>query len=187
MARILTISNCPLVESQGSGYVILNFAERLRRKGHIVDLRGPEACEVFRFFRKAKWHRISWGMAWLAIREVFKKDYDVVEFYGAESWLAVSWLCRLQGRRFLLVQHSNGIEPLAAQKTIENLGSVSLDGDPLKWYQRLLKVPAENAFTKVDGLVTVSRCDADYALAKGYQPQERIVAIDNALPEDLGT
>lgn len=47
--RILTISNCQLVESLGSGYVIVNFCRHLRERGHDVDLYEPESFEPLPF------------------------------------------------------------------------------------------------------------------------------------------
>ena len=43
--RIVTLSNCPLVESQGAGYVVLRYARALRSLGHAVELAGPETFE----------------------------------------------------------------------------------------------------------------------------------------------
>lgn len=41
--KILVISNCPLEESQGSGYVIINFCRGLSERRHEVDLFGPQS------------------------------------------------------------------------------------------------------------------------------------------------
>lgn len=40
--RILTLSDCPLLRHQGSGYVILGFYDELVARGHEVDLVGPD-------------------------------------------------------------------------------------------------------------------------------------------------
>lgn len=183
--KIVTFSNCPLVESQGSGYVIVNFAKRLEARGHSVEKWGPDACEPLRFLRKGRSYRLALGIAFRALWRVLRNEYDVVEMYGGECWLATMLLSRLAGRRFLIVQHSNGLEPFSTARTIEHLGSDSIDGLPRKWYQRLIRVPVDRAFTEVDGLVTVSQCELEYALGRGYQPPERMVGIDNALPEEF--
>ena len=108
--KILSLSNCPLVESQGSGYVILNFCRGLRDRGHEVDLFGPESYEPFQAFRKAKSYRQTLGMLFFALRQLAQKKYDLVELYGGESWLAASILSKINHRNFLLVSHSNGLE-----------------------------------------------------------------------------
>ncbi len=183
--NIVTFSNCPLVESQGSGYVIVNFARRLEERGHRVEKWGPDACEPLRFLGKGRSYRLAVGIAFRALWRVLWKNYDVVEMYGGECWLAAMLLSRLPGRRFLLVQHSNGLEPFSTERSLEHLGSDSIDGQPRKWYQRLVRVPVHRAFTEVDGLVTVSQCELQYALAHCFQPPERVVGIDNALPDEF--
>ena len=45
--RILSLCNCPLDASLGSGYVSLRYAEGLRAAGHRVDQLGPADYEPF--------------------------------------------------------------------------------------------------------------------------------------------
>lgn len=183
--KILTVSNCPLVESQGSGYVITNFCRRLRERGHQVDAFGPETHEPLPFLKgRAKSHRLTLGMLSITLRQLRRCKYDLVEFYGGEAWLAVQQLSQRPHRAFVMVSHSNGIELHGAEKLIAALGSVSLDASPKRWYQ-FGWAATEKAFTNVDGLVTVSQYDAEYAVQHGYQQAERIVPIENALPEEF--
>lgn len=179
--KILVLSNCPLVEFQGSGYMIVNFARGLRARGHQVDLVGPEECEAFRFVRKAKAHRLTLGTALRAIRQVWKESYDIVEFYGAESWLAAAILHRWPGRSFMLVSHSNGLETYCTEVQEKAGLSTSWNDKPRVWYQKILHPPVEKAFQDVDGLVTISEYDRDFALAKGYQQPARLVAVEGPL------
>ena len=95
--KILTISDVPLEESQGSGYIILNYVRRLRQRGHQVTLVGPETYEPFRKLRPLKRLRLACGVAWTALRHLCAARYDVVEFYGAISWLAVLLLKAVPG------------------------------------------------------------------------------------------
>jgi glycosyltransferase involved in cell wall biosynthesis len=44
-------------------------------------------------------------------------------------------------------------------------------------------MPIERAFTSADAIVTVSHNEAGYARRRGFQPTDRVLAIDNALPE----
>ena len=183
--RVLTLSNCPLKEHQGSGYVIVNFARGLRSKGHDVDLFGPEHFEPLRRIKRAKSYRQAAGILIFALRQLATKEYDVVEFYGAEACLAASFLARRSGRSFLMVAHSNGIETFVHDRLMSALGSFSLNGAPTKWYQSMLLLPIEKAFTKVDAIVTVSQAERDYALKHHYQNEDRIAAIENPLPDEF--
>jgi glycosyltransferase involved in cell wall biosynthesis len=181
--RILTLSNCPLEEHQGSGYVILNFARGLERNGHQVDLFGPEHFEPLQRVKRAKSYRQAGGMLFFALsRLVVRHRYDIVEFYGAESCLAAASLAKMPRRSFLMVAHSNGLETFVQEKLGSTLGSFSPDGSPLKWYQSIGLLPIQKAFTRVDAIVVVSECERRYAIDHGYQKESRIAAIDNALP-----
>ncbi|MFM6255505.1 MAG: glycosyltransferase, partial [Dolichospermum sp.] len=113
--KILTISNCPLIESQGSGYVIINFTRGLQERGHEVDLFGPDAYEPLQFLRgRANQYRQALGMLFFCLLQINKKKYDIIEFYGAESWLTVSFLTLFKNRHYLIVSHSNGLETHAS-------------------------------------------------------------------------
>lgn len=170
--RVLTLSNCPLDAAQGSGYVILGFARELRRRGHTVDLVGPRELELPRGGRRAIRYRQMLGMALVALRKA--ASYDLLELYGGEGWLAVELLRRRQKRPFL-VAHSNGLEPHAARR-LAQLGSRS------PAYQLDLSRLCARAFRGADALVTVSKFDHAFALEEGYQPSERLLAIENPLP-----
>ena len=182
--KILTFSNCPLVESQGSGYVILNYARGLAARGHAVDLRGPECFEPLRGIGLAKQHRQAVGLAFLAPLAAAFGDYDVVEFYGAESCLAASLLVRWPRRKFLLVSHSNGLETHADEETKNHFGHTTLDGLPPRLHQRFARLPFACAFRDVDALVTVSEFDAAYARKAGYQDASHTLALENPLAEN---
>src|SRR5262249_28958193 len=112
-------------------------------------------------------------------------EYDVVEFYGAEACLAASFLARRSGRSFLMVAHSNGIETFVHDRLMSALGSFSPNGAPTKWYQSMLLLPVEKAFTKVDAIVTVSEAEREYALRHHYQNEDRVAAIENPLPDEF--
>ncbi|MEW5847201.1 MAG: glycosyltransferase family 4 protein [Myxococcota bacterium] len=179
--RILTVSNCPLVATQGSGSVILGFAERLRERGHTVELYGPPDYEVLGRLTRAKSYRQAAGMLALVTRRLARSRYDVVEFYGAESWLALSALRRLPRRDFLLVSHSNGLESHYIGALLRALGTWSPNGSPTRWYQRDPRPLFDLGFRSADGIVTVSEFDRDFALTHGYQPSSRVVAVPNAV------
>lgn len=179
--RILSLCNCPLDESLGSGYVALRYAQGLRELGHHVDLFGPPEVEILPRLKKGIRYRQSVGMARLALRSLHEGSYDVVELWGGEGWLSICLLTRLPGRRFLVVSHSNGLETHSA----EILGAARSAGrlPPTRWYHRELSPLFALGFRRADALVTVADFDRRYALRHDYARPERILALDNPLPD----
>jgi glycosyltransferase involved in cell wall biosynthesis len=179
--RILSLSNCPLDESLGSGYVVLRYARGLRERGHQVDLLGPEDYEPFRRWRRGISYRQALGMAAACLRRA--AGYDVVETWGGEAWLALSLLARRPRRRFLLVAHSNGLETHAAAvgRAAEDAGWLT---PSRRWFQLDQSALFERAFRAADALVTVADFDRLYALREGYARPDRILAVNNSLPDD---
>lgn len=180
--NILTLSNCPLSESQGSGYVILSYVHGLRQLGHTVECVGPDSYEFWPKLRRARRWRLAFGMALLALRRRRFSSYDLVELYGAESWLVVL-LLRVTGTRCLLVHHSNGLETLHHLDMTRNGGNDTLSGEPRRWYQFRAKSLLTIAFKWVDALVLVSRFEHRFAVQMGYQPAARVIAIETPLPD----
>jgi glycosyltransferase involved in cell wall biosynthesis len=113
-------------------------------------------------------------MARHSVRRLLSREYDVLECYGGEAWLAFSLLARWPNRRFLLVCHSNGVEPHCE----EVLGAVT---GGQSWYSAL----PEQAFHNADAVVTVADYDRKYVLREGYVPAERALAIENPLPDSF--
>jgi glycosyltransferase involved in cell wall biosynthesis len=183
--KIVTISNCDLVESQGSGYVIVNFTRGLKALGHDVRLVRPDDCLALPGLNKARSLRLAWGFWRKAVRLIRDDEPDIVEFYGGEAWLAADRLRRWPKRRFRIVAHSNGIEPFCAEILASHGIHNTSDGRPPRWHQGRLRLPLARAFTQADAIVTVSQAEADYALRQGMQPVERVLAIDNALPAEF--
>ena len=179
--RILSMSNCPLDESLGSGYVALRYARGLRERGHHVDLLGPEDYEPFRRLRRGISYRQALGMAAAGLRRA--GSYDVVETWGGEAWLALGLLARRARRRFLLVAHSNGIETHCAEilRAAERGGRLA---PSRRWFQLDQSALFERTFRAADALVTVAEFDRWYALDRGYAPPGRILAVDNPLPDE---
>src|SRR5689334_16022991 len=121
--KLLTLSNCPLVAHQGSGYITLGYVEGLRSRGWQVDAFGPEHFEPLRRLRKARSWRMAIGFLLQALRCIGRTNYDIVEVYGGEAWLAIAVLSRWPGRRFLLVSHANGLEPHMGRELRRHLGA----------------------------------------------------------------
>lgn len=179
--RILSLSNCPLDESLGSGYVALRYARGLRERGHHVDLLGPADYEPLRRLRRGISYRQALGMAATGLRRA--GGYDVIETWGGEAWLAFGLLARRPRRRFLLVSHSNGLETHCAEilREAEDAGRLA---PSRRWFQLDQSALFERAFRTADALVTVAELDRRYALDRGYAPPDRILAINNPLPDE---
>jgi len=180
--KIMTVSNCPLSSSQGSGYVILGYADGLRRLGHEVECVGPQEYEILPGFRRAKRWRYALGMAIYGARRRFFSSFDLVEFYGAESWLLVL-LMRGFGTRCVLVHHSNGLETLQQLELTRNSGTDTHSGDRRRWFQFRATALLALAFKKVDALVLVSRHQHRFAAKMRYQPDNRLLSIETPLPD----
>jgi glycosyltransferase involved in cell wall biosynthesis len=178
--RLLSLSNCPLTEDLGSGYVAVNYARCLRALGHTVDLLGPADYEPARWLRRGTQFRQAWGM--LRVARSGAPRHDIVEFYGAEGWLAVSRLARRRHRPFLLVMHSNGIETHCLETLAESNGESGGGLRPRR--QALEHQLAERAFRQSDAVVTVSEDDLEYAASHDYGRPGWRLALENPLPHD---
>jgi glycosyltransferase involved in cell wall biosynthesis len=180
--RILSLSNCPLDEHTGSGYVALGYARGLRERGHEVELLGPEDFEPWRRLQRGISYRQAVGMAAASLRRLAATRWDVVELWGGEAWLALALLAWLPRRRFLLVAHSNGLETHCAEllRAAEAGGRLPRSR---RWFQLDQSPLAERGFRAADALVTVGDFDREYALARGYTEPRQVLAVDNPLPE----
>jgi glycosyltransferase involved in cell wall biosynthesis len=181
--KILSISNCPLIESQGSGYVAVNFCRGLRQLGHEIDSFEPDNYEPFQFMRgRANNYRIALGMLIFTLRQIQKKDYDIIEFYGGDSWLAVLILSHFWKNKYLLVNHSNGLETqfIDVMKKYE----MWLENKP-KWYQFNQNCLFKNAFKFSTGIIVQSDYDRNYALQQDYGDKQHILTIPSGLPDNF--
>lgn len=175
--RILVLSNCPLVESQGSGYVVTSYARELRERGHDVTCVGPESFEFLPQCRAGRLWRVSLGMALFALRSGRAQKYDLIELYGGESWLTVLMLRTLQTRA-RLVHHSNGLETRTSEDLLTHCGADTHSGLPRRWFQPRGHALLRQAFTRVDALVLVSHAELSFAKTRRYQPAHRLLALE---------
>ncbi|MFN6132185.1 MAG: glycosyltransferase family 4 protein [Synechococcaceae cyanobacterium] len=182
--RLLSLSNCPLELSQGSGYVVLRYSEGLRQRGHGLNLYGPEQFEPLpRLGGRFRSWRLALGMAAWALAALLpwrRPRPQLIECYGAESWLAIALLRLCPGRPRLVI-HANGLET-HFYGTLIAASRQGLVPHPYgSWHQpNPLRLFAW-AFRHADALVTVSHAEARYALAHGYQPPQRLLALPNPL------
>jgi glycosyltransferase involved in cell wall biosynthesis len=172
MLNILTISNCSLNISQGSGYVIMNHYEYFKAKGANIDIYGPESFQVL---KKVSWgnaYRITLGMFILVLKTNIKK-YDLIEFWGGESWFAV-WYIRTFHSDKIIIHKSNGIEEHVLESFTNNPWEKPAQK---KWYHLNMGRLYKYAEKKANLIVTVSTYDRDFAIAKNYRPASDILSI----------
>jgi glycosyltransferase involved in cell wall biosynthesis len=175
--RILTIANTPSDPSLGSGYVISGYAARMRARGHEVEVLEPADYEPLNRWRRAIRYRQTLGMAAACLRRRVASRFDLVEFYGAESWLAVAALNLIPRRKLLIVARSNGLETHCAEALADHYRANNRRRRP--------RMPfIERAFRDADGLITVSEFDVKFALERCYQPPDRTLALENPLRDD---
>lgn len=177
--RLLTVSNVPLETSAGSGYVIAGYVEQLRARGHDVTTLEPRDYTPWRWLRGAHRLRTLLGYTRATRAALARERFDVVELWGGESWLVARQLAP-RSPRPLLVGRSNGLEPHFHRALDSRAGRrPGFAGRVFDRWQDL-----DQAFRSVDALTVVSRFDADYATAAGYQPADRLLQLDNPLPAD---
>jgi len=180
--KILTISNCHLIESQRSGYTIVNFVRGLKQRGHEVDLFGPNEYEPLQFLQgRASRYRKALGIFFFCLVQINKKKYDIIEFYGAEAWLTVAFLQQFKKRPYLIICHSNGLETNVHKVMTQNNEAVSYGSKLKKWYQFDQTGLFEIFFNKVDGIITQSDYDRSYGLNQQYQQVDRLTTIEPGL------
>ncbi len=177
--RILSVSNCPLDSSLGSGYVITGYVDGLRERGHEVVTLAPSDYQWMQTLRPAKRLRTLCGYSSATLRAVRQTRYDIVELWGAEAW----WVARRLARRTtrpLIVARSNGLEP-HFHETLGLHGLSQENSAAGAWLNRIQHLEA--AFRCADALTTVSHHDRRYALAHHYQPEDRLLTLENPLPD----
>ncbi|MBC7956785.1 MAG: glycosyltransferase family 4 protein [Cytophagales bacterium] len=173
--RILIISNCPLDPNQGSGYVITGYAQHMRERGHQVTAYGIEHFTPFPQMRRLTRIRRLLGYAYTAVRHARASSYDIVELWGAEGWLALLCLRALGRHHPIPVSRSNGLETHWHQL---------LRQPDTSWrarVRRYIQELPEIAFRGCAALTLVSHYDARYARERGYQPEQRLLVMENAL------
>jgi glycosyltransferase involved in cell wall biosynthesis len=89
----------------------------------------------------------------------------------------------VHGRKYLLIHRSNGLETHHDLLLSKWLGSPLPDGTPRRWYHINRALFMRIAYSKVDAIVTVSEYDRRFAISERYQPEERIVAINNPIDD----
>ncbi len=179
--RILVISNCPLDPNQGSGYVISGYAQRMRERGHEVQAYGIEHFTPWQNMRRLTRIRRLLGYAYATHQHTRRSSYDILELWGAEGWLALLTLRFLRKDKPIAVSRSNGLETHWRKL----LGGER--AGPRGWIKRFIGNLPEIAFRDCAALTVVSHFDARFARERAYQPDSRLLVMENALePSWLG-
>lgn len=173
--QILSLTNCHLDPNLGSGKTVFTFSQGLRELGHSVDVAEPKDYETWYGLGRAKKFRLAWG-AWNLVKQKLRtKQWDLIEFYGDEFWLATWQLSQLP-KRPLLVAHTNGLELLdTARSKIYNPRSNALhDFFRQQTHERFSKI----AFAYADAFVSLCELDRQYVLNLGLYPSERTAVVE---------
>jgi glycosyltransferase involved in cell wall biosynthesis len=170
------MSNVPADRRLGSGIVVSEYSEGLRRLGHEVTLVEPEQYEPFcKVTALGRRYRQAVGMAWSTVFTQQNSHFDLVEFYGGEAWLATTLLAHFpRHRRPLIIQHTNGPEPRYSR----------LQGSK-RWFQSNQGRVMRGAFSHADAVVTVSEDDRRWLISEQLVAKERVLAINNGVTQEF--
>jgi glycosyltransferase involved in cell wall biosynthesis len=179
--KILSLTNCPLDPSLGSGKTVLRWSEGLRTLGHSVDVCEPKDYQIGSKFRRALKFRLAVG-AWHFLRTMVKvQEYDLIEFYGDEFWLALSQLARAQ-KRPLLVAHTNGLELLHRDRErVYNPPKSLRDRAYNRFAEQTHDRFSRIAFERADAFVSICERDRRYVVDRGLYPPHQTAVVEPGL------
>ncbi len=175
--RILTVTNCPLDLTLGSGKTVLMFTAGLRAAGHTVDVLEPADYEPAHLWtqRARKFRRARWAAH--AVARKMATGYDLVEFYGDDFWLAARTLHAARPRP-VLVAHTNGLELLAHAREAAHRPP----GVLRKWLDRATHLRFSRVWLRsVDALVCLCGADARWAVEQGLLAADRVTVVEPGL------
>jgi glycosyltransferase involved in cell wall biosynthesis len=153
----------------------------MKKRGHSVDIFGPDDYMPLPNFPFIKRLRLFLGYFCKSLQEVFRSYdyYDVVELWGSVGWMSILFFSLFKKRQFCLVSRSNGLEPYWR--------TCSQPKIPYSIF-RLLTHKFESkldalGFKSADALTVVSGFDLLFAKKNAYQPNKRLLCIENPLPD----
>lgn len=179
--QILSLTNCPLDPKLGSGKTVVTYTQGLRSLGHSVDVLEPRDYETWYRLGRAKKFRQAWG-AWGLVRQKLRtQQYDLIEFYGDEFWLATWQLWKWQ-KRPLLVAHTNGLELLDTERSH---AYKPLPNPLYNWFARQTHARFSHmAFAHADAFVSLCGVDREYVLNLGLYRVERTAVVEPGLDRE---
>lgn len=179
--KILTMSNCPVVQEQGSGYVISGFVSMLRALGHDVECMDIRDVTLFPNIKRLVRLRRLIGYTIHCLVRIASSRFDVIELWGAEGWISILMLRAIRamtGARYIIVSRSNGLETHYATYSKSSASSV------FRLIQKIVDECHAFAFRFSDILTLVSEFDHRYACRQGYRLSSTALIMENALPHD---
>ena len=176
--KFYLISNVPLRNHLGSGFVINNIIKGLINNGHSVNAIEPDDFQLFRLKIGARYILIL-SILIEALNVYFKRKCDLLIFYGAESALAVSVL-KLLPKRFIIANNSNGLETNYYENMQDYYKRQGISASQ-KWFNINLNPIFDYAFKNSDILVLNNKYDYEYSLERGYQKPGNLLYTDLGL------
>jgi glycosyltransferase involved in cell wall biosynthesis len=185
MMHLLSFTNCPLDPQTGSGKTVLTWSQGLRSLGHTVEVFQPTDFEASPNYHRGRQIRQALGALQLVNKKVQERHPDLIEFYGAEFWLATAELAKKKNRPFM-VAHTNGLELLHWERAnVYSPPDNALQSKLRKFvYQMTYERLAKLAFAKSDAFVALCEIDRRYVVDKGYYRQEMTHVIEPGLDEE---
>lgn len=183
--NILVYTNCLVDPKLGSGKTVLMFSQGMRNRGHTIEVNAPEDYETWHGMRKGMKFRQAWG-SWLSVRRELKaKQYNIIEFYGDEFWLAIRHVSKSK-RRPLIVARPNLLWPLELERMrVHDDHSWSVGNVLSRWFFRHTHERFSHmAYANADACVTLCEEDRQYVLRKGFYPAERTAVVAPGLDEE---
>lgn len=184
--RILSLTNTPQDPALGSGKTVLAWSQGLRRLGHEVDVVSPEVFYHPWPRDKAKRLKIRIDAKQLA-KSLLAREYDLVEFYGAEFGLLIDKLARRPREyRPLLVAHTNGLELLASASS--QIGLHDVKRTIFQYIESKVLHPVITgidtlAFSRVDAFAAICDADKNYIVNHKIQDPERCAVVEPGIDE----
>ena len=185
MMDLLSFTNCPLDPQTGSGKTVLTWSQGLRSLGHKVEVFQPNDFEAAPNYHRGRQLRQAVGALQLVNKKVHEYNPALIEFYGAEFWMATAELAKKKNRPFL-VAHTNGLELLHWERAKVYSPPESSLKSRLRQvvYQMTYERLAKQAFSKSDAFVGLCEIDRKYVVDHGYYRQEMTHVIAPGLDEE---
>ena len=180
--NVLALSNCPVVEHEGSGYNIINTAKSFSDLGHEVSI-IPPASFLFMPFLKGRAHiyHMAFGMArWIYLNRKSLSKYKLIMLYGAESAIALFLIKSILNIKVPIILHSNGLEVHVGFR-MKHFSEYHKNRQ--KWYHLELAPLFKYCYRKVDAIITVSKYDYDFAIKHLQIPSSKVYFNEPSLPE----
>ena len=179
--KILVVSNCAPYHFLGSGLVISKFTEGLITTGNEVDFYTTEKykdySETSSYFGY-RYHQLFKILFYILKKMSKIKNYDIIEFYGGVSSLAVYFLKKITKFKGKIVIHTNAIE--IRHDEYKNKYSIKK-----RWYQFDEKFLVHHAYFLADAVITVSEDESKWLTDNGYPKSGKVKSISPGLADEF--